>query len=132
VPDRDGVAGGTAVARDTESGEGPEEKEKGAPLPTSTKHNQVLLIRHTVATFKKWKSVFEAHGPTRKAHGCQGGLLFQSVDNPNELVIILRWSDLERARRFAASDDLREMMARAGVSDLPDVYVLHELEMTAQ
>ena len=101
-------------------------------MRTSTKCDKALLIRHTVATFKKWKSVFDAHGPTRKAHGCKGGLLLRSADNPNELVIILRWSDLERARRFATSDDLREMMARAGVSDLPDVYVLHELEMTAQ
>ena len=101
-------------------------------LPTSTKCKKVLLIRHTVATFKKWKTVFDAHGPTRKAHGCAGGHLFRSVDNPNELVILLRWSDLEGARRFAASDDLREMMARAGVSDLPDVYLLDELGTTAE
>ena len=107
-------------------------KRRDAPLRTSTKCDKVLLIRHTVATFKKWKSVFDAHGPTRKAHGCKGGLLLRSADNPNELVIILRWSDLERARRFAASDDLREMMARAGVSDLPDVYLLDELETIAE
>jgi len=131
VADRDGVAGGTAVAGDTESGEGTAEKEKGAPLRTSTNRDKVLLIRHTVATFKKWKSVFDAHGPTRKAHGCKGGLLLRSAHNPNELVIILRWSDLERARRFAA-DDLREMMAQAGVSDLPDVYLLDELETIAE
>ncbi len=105
---------------------------RGAPLRTSTKCDKALLIRHTVATFKKWKSVFDAHGPTRKAHGCKGGLVLRSADNPNELVIILRWSDLERARRFAASDDLREMMARAGVSDLPDVYLLDELETIAE
>lgn len=101
-------------------------------MRTSTKCDKALLIRHTVATFKKWKSVFDAHGPTRKAHGCKGGLLFRSADKPNELVLILRWSDLERARRFAASDDLREMMARAGVSDLPDVYLLDELETIAE
>ena len=87
-------------------------------MRTSTNRDKVLLIRHTVATFKKWKSVFDAHGPTRKAHGCKGGLLLRSADNPNELVILLRWSDLERARRFAASDELREMMAGRLLHDL--------------
>jgi quinol monooxygenase YgiN len=91
------------------------------------KSDKVLLIRHRVAKYKKWRDIFEAHGPTRKAHGCQGGRLFRSVDNPSELVILLSWNDPEKARQFAASDDLREMMARAGVSDMPDVYLLQEL-----
>ncbi len=45
---------------------------------------------------------------------------------------MLEWSDLGRARQFVASDDVREAMARAGVSDMPDVYFLRGLDTTDQ
>jgi hypothetical protein len=42
------------------------------------------------------------------------------------LVILLEWDDLEKARQFAQSEDLRQTMQRAGVLDQPDVYFLNE------
>lgn len=101
-------------------------------MRTPRNFKTVLLIRHTVAKFERWKSVFDAEGPTRKAHGCKGSQLFRSADNPRELVVILTWMDRETARRFAASDEFRDMMARAGVSDMPDVYLLDEVETAPQ
>lgn len=92
----------------------------------------IVLIRHRVANVRKWKSVFEADGHNRKAHGCKGAHLFRDVDHAKELVIILRWNDPAKARQFAASDELRQLMAKAGVSDLPDVYLLEEFDTTAQ
>ncbi len=38
--------------------------------------------------------------------------------------MLLEWDDLERARLFADSDDLREAMARSGVTDHPDIWFL--------
>jgi hypothetical protein len=42
------------------------------------------------------------------------------------VVILLEWDDLEKARQFAQSEDLRQAMQRAGVVDQPDVYFLNE------
>jgi hypothetical protein len=42
--------------------------------------------------------------------------------------VLLEWDDLERARLFADSDDLREAMARAGVTDRPDIWFLEDVE----
>jgi heme-degrading monooxygenase HmoA len=83
-----------------------------------------LLIRHRVASYRKWRSVFDADGPARKARGCTSGQLFRSANDPRELVVMLKWKSLEQAREFAMSDDLRQTMVRAGVSDRPDVYVV--------
>ncbi len=89
----------------------------------------VVVIRHKVANFRRWKAVFDAHGPSRLAQGCQRTHVFRRADNPKELVVMLTWSDLGKARQFVASEDLRDMLAEAGVSDRsPDVYVLQELE----
>jgi len=96
------------------------------------KPDTIVLIRHKVANYRKWKEAFDEHGSTRKAHGSKGGRLYKNADNPKEIVIVLRWNDLEKARQFLASDDLRWAMARAGVSDMPDVYLLEELGTIAQ
>jgi hypothetical protein len=43
-------------------------------------------------------------------------------------VILLEWDDLENARQFAQSEDLREIMQRYGVVGQPDIYFLEEVE----
>lgn len=87
-----------------------------------------VLVRHKVKDFAKWKPVYDAHGATRKASGSKGARLFRNVDKPKETVILLEWSDVNKAREFAKSKDLREAMKRAGVADKPDIYFLEEVE----
>jgi hypothetical protein len=87
-----------------------------------------LLVRHKVQDYAAWKPVFDKHGATRRRSGSKGGYLFRNATDPNELVILLEWGDLEQARQFAQSEGLRPAMQRAGVADQPDVYFLEELE----
>jgi heme-degrading monooxygenase HmoA len=87
-----------------------------------------LLVRHKVADYAKWKPVFDEHGATRQASGSKGGLVLRSADDPTEVILLLEWDDLEKARQFAGSADLREAMQRAGVSDHPDLYFLDQAE----
>jgi len=90
-----------------------------------------LLIRHRVADYAAWKPAFDAHGPTRGANGSQGGRVFRNAADPREVLVLLAWDDLERARFFARSDDLQEAMARAGVLEQPDVWFLEEADEPA-
>jgi len=87
-----------------------------------------MLVRHKVQDYSTWKPIFDEHRLTRQAAGSLGGRLFRSADDRNELVMLLEWDDMEKAREFAQSDDLRTTMARAGVADRPDVYFLIEVE----
>jgi quinol monooxygenase YgiN len=87
-----------------------------------------LLIRHKVADYSKWKPIYDQHATTRKTSGGQGAQLFRNATDPNELVILFEWDDLERARQFAQSEDLRQAMQQAGVADQPDIYFLEEVE----
>ena len=91
----------------------------------------VVFIRHKVMSFKKWKAVFEAHSAARVALGCQGAYIFRRADNPKELVVMLTWSDLAKARQFLVSEDLKAMLAEVPVGDrAPDVFLLEEVEET--
>jgi heme-degrading monooxygenase HmoA len=87
-----------------------------------------LFIRHKVADYAKWKSAFDEHGATRQTNGSRGGQLFRNANDPNELIILFEWDDLERARQFTQSEDLRQAMQRAGVADQPDIYFLEAVE----
>jgi len=87
-----------------------------------------LLVRHKVEDYAKWKPIFDQVGATRQASGSQGGQLFRNAHDPNELVALFEWDDIEKARQFAQSEDLRQAMQRAGVSDQPDIYFLEEVE----
>ena len=87
-----------------------------------------MLVRHKVEDYEKWKPVFDDHQATRREGGAKGGFLFRNADDRNETLILLEWRDLEDARRFARSEDLREAMQRAGVAEQPDIYFLEEIE----
>ncbi len=87
-----------------------------------------LLIRHKVVDYATWKPDFDERNVDRHAHGCQGSRLFRNSADPNETLILLEWDDLDRARLFAQSDDLREAMTRSGVADEPDMWFLEEAD----
>ena len=91
-----------------------------------------LLIRHKVADYAKWKPAFDADGITRQANGSRGGQLFRNASDPNEIVALFEWDDLEKASQFTQSAELREVMQRAGVVDQPDIYFLKDGEQVSR
>jgi heme-degrading monooxygenase HmoA len=90
-----------------------------------------ILIRHKIEDYAKWRPDYDEHGATRKAGGCKGTHVFRNAENPNEIVILLEWDELENARQFIQSEDLREAMQRAGVADQPDIYILDDAGRTS-
>ncbi|MFN8594333.1 MAG: hypothetical protein U0031_23010 [Thermomicrobiales bacterium] len=88
----------------------------------------LLLIRHRIASYPTWRAVFDEHEVLRRANGSRGGQVFRSAADPREILLLLDWDDLERARLFVDSDDLREAMAQAGITDQPDFWFLEEGE----
>ncbi len=85
-----------------------------------------ILIRHQVADFSKWKSAYDAHASARQNAGLKQERLLRKIDNPNEVVLLFSAQDIDKAKQFAASDDLRERMQSAGVVDKPDIYFLSD------
>jgi hypothetical protein len=83
-----------------------------------------LLVRHEVADFAKWKSVYDDHLAARQTAALKEIHLCRNVENPNEVILLFSVEDPDKAKAFTASDDLRQAMQKAGVSDKPDVYFL--------
>ena len=89
-----------------------------------------VLVIHRVEDYKKWKPIYDADGATRKAKGSKGASVLRNVKDPNHLVVITQWENLEKAKTFTESEDLVITMQEAGVVGRPAVFYLDEIERT--
>jgi heme-degrading monooxygenase HmoA len=85
-----------------------------------------LLLRHNVEDYDKWRTVYDQHGSMRKKHGGSQGRVFRNQNNPQEVVLLMKWDTVQNATKFAESDDLKKTMEHAGVMGKPDVLFLDE------
>ena len=91
-----------------------------------------LFVRHTVEDYGKWKTSFDEHSSFRSDNGSKGGKVFRSVNDPNELFVLLEWESVEGIQKFSQSDDLKKVMKEAGVIGMPDIHILEEVSTTSK
>jgi heme-degrading monooxygenase HmoA len=91
-----------------------------------------LLVHHKVEDYNKFKPVFDAHSSARSKGGSQGGKVFRSANDPNEVFVLLEWDSVENAQKFGQSDSTKEAMKNAGVVGIPEIYFLEEATKTAK
>ena len=80
---------------------------------------KLMMIKHPVADFEKWKPVYLAHDSMRKAFGINSFALGRVMEDPNQLILIEKISDLQKAKDFTTLPDLKDAMANAGVTGSP-------------
>jgi len=85
-----------------------------------------VLVRHKVEDFDKWKAGFEAALEFRKSSGEKSFQVFQDADDPNLVTVLNEWNDLDSAKKFIGSDELKEKMKAVGVLEPPQVFFLNE------
>lgn len=73
-----------------------------------------VLIHHKVKNIDQLKEVFEADSGRRRVNGCTGARLFRDPADSTLYVALLEFDDLNKARRFADSTELRELIGWAG------------------
>jgi hypothetical protein len=71
--------------------------------------------------------MFDQHSLMQQAAGLSNPRVFRSADDQSEIVVVFDTKDTKRAKDFAASPDLRERMAKAGVMDDPTTYFLESV-----
>jgi hypothetical protein len=87
----------------------------------------MLIIRHKVKDYGKWRPMFDEHSLMQKAAGLSNPRVFRSADDKSEIVVVFDSKDTKRAKDFAASPDLRETIAKAGVMDDPTIFFLESI-----
>jgi hypothetical protein len=80
-----------------------------------------FIVNHRVADFNTWLKAYEEHAAKRGEAGITSSVVCQSVDDPNDVTIYFEVTDLNRAREFATSEDLKQTMQAAGVVSPPSI-----------
>ncbi|MCL6525521.1 MAG: cyclase [Thermaceae bacterium] len=89
-----------------------------------------MFVRHKVGDYAKWKPVYDALGPTRKAKGITAAGVWHDAADPSIIIVTHRFNSLKAATEFANSEELRTAMAKAGVISQPEVWFGEEVEQT--
>ena len=89
-----------------------------------------VLVLHHVEDQARWKLVFDSDRATRKYKGSKGASILRNTNDPDHLVVITEWENIEKAKNFAEAEDLKNTMIKAGVIGQPAVYYLEEIERT--
>lgn len=62
----------------------------------------------------------------RKRNGKKSYQILRPENDANGVVALLEWDNLDNARKYATSPELKEAMAQAGVIGKPDIMFLEE------
>jgi heme-degrading monooxygenase HmoA len=85
-----------------------------------------MSVRHSVQDYKTWKSAFDSNSDLRKKNGEKSYRILRPENGANDVVILFEWDNLDNARKFASSPELKEAMQRAGVTGRPEILFLEE------
>jgi hypothetical protein len=86
-----------------------------------------VLVHHKVADYSSWRSVFDAALDFRHSGGECSCRIFRKTGNPNDLTLLLEWQDMDTAKHYMTSDELRKKMQQAGVMGVPEIEYLVEM-----
>lgn len=83
-----------------------------------------LIIRQTVADYAKWRPAYDAHKAVRTRAGLTNCRVQSTIDNANDVFVTCDMADVAKAKMFASSKNLAEVMAKAGVTGKPEFFFL--------
>jgi quinol monooxygenase YgiN len=89
-----------------------------------------MFVRHKVQDYEEWKRVYDRFASARKKMGVTGASVHRDVNEANTLVVTHQFEDLNAAKAFADSEELKSAMADAGVSGPPEIWFTEEIERT--
>ena len=85
-----------------------------------------LFVRHKVKDYPAWKKVFDGFIGTRRSGGEKNYQIFHPDNEANNVLSLFEWDNIENAKKFAHSSELKEAMGNAGVVEQPEIYFLEE------
>jgi hypothetical protein len=94
------------------------------PAPTIITLPQLMLIaRHQVSDFAKWKMHYDQHDSMRVANGLHNYVIGRSIEDSNMIIVVVKADDLAQAKAFVASPGLRNVMKKGGVVGNPQFTI---------
>ena len=81
-----------------------------------------MMIRHAVRDYAVWRRAYNAFDRERRKMGVTGHAVYRNYSRPNEVTVSHDFASISKAKAFAASRRLREVMKGAGVRSAPTIW----------
>jgi hypothetical protein len=99
------------------------------PAPAAFVPFDVVEITHTVKDYATWRPFFNADSTARKASGLEDLAVGRGLEKNNNIMIVLKASDIQKAKAFGADPRLKAAMDKAGVISKPDIELFHVIRL---
>ncbi|WP_276502502.1 hypothetical protein [Terrimonas pollutisoli] len=84
-----------------------------------TTPQNMMIARHKVANFTKWKTSYDEHDSLRLANGIHSYVIGRGVEDSNTVLVAVKIDDLDKAKAFAKDPSLKKAMQKGGVTGTP-------------
>jgi quinol monooxygenase YgiN len=89
------------------------------------------FMRFTVDSYDTWKHVFDKNMSLRKANGATAADVHRDAADSHAVIVALKFKNMEAAKTFSESAELRSKMAESGVNGPPQVWFGEDIEHVA-
>jgi hypothetical protein len=84
-----------------------------------TTSENIMIARHKVSNYAKWKDSYEAHDSLRVANGLHSYVIGRGVEDSNTVMVAVKADDMAKAKAFAKDPSLKQAMQKGGVVGTP-------------
>jgi hypothetical protein len=95
------------------------------PAPAAFTPFDVVEIMHSVKDYAKWRPLFNADSPARRASGLEDLVVGRGLEKDNDVLVVLKASDVQKAKAFGADPRLKAAMEKGGITSKPDIEYFH-------
>ena len=84
-----------------------------------TTPQDMMVAKHKVSDFAKWKKSYDEHDSMRLANGLHNYVIGRGVQDSNMVLVAVKCDDMAKAKAFAKDPSLKKAMQKGGVTGTP-------------
>jgi len=81
-----------------------------------TTPQNMMVIKHKVANFAKWKTAYDEHDSMRLLNGVHSYVIGRGMQDSNTVMVAVKVDDITKAKAFAKDPSLKKAMQKGGVA----------------
>ena len=85
----------------------------------------MMLAKHRVGNYAKWKMSYDAHDSMRLANGMHNYVIGRSTEDSNMIFVVLKADDVAKAKAFVKDPSLKQAMQKGGVTGTPTIMMVN-------
>src|SRR5882762_4561975 len=86
---------------------------------TITTPQSMMVVKHKVSNFAKWKTSYDQHDSLRLVNGIHSYVIGRGAQDSNMVLVAVKVDDMAKAKAFAKDPSLKRAMQKGGVTGTP-------------